>query len=63
MKRLLVAAATLLVLAGCGYSDTQIPAAVVPEPTAPASSTPCTDTGDPTRSYAPSGGVPAPDGA
>ena len=60
--RLLAAVAAVLVLAGCGYSDTQIPGAVVPEPAAPASSTPCTDTGNPTRSYAPlPGGVPAPD--
>ncbi|WP_028645440.1 glutamate ABC transporter substrate-binding protein [Nocardioides sp. URHA0020] len=59
--RTLVAAAALVVLAGCGYSATPIPKAVVPEPAAPASSTPCTDTGDPTRSYQPTaGGVPAP---
>jgi polar amino acid transport system substrate-binding protein len=59
MKRLLIAAATLLALAGCGYSDTQIPAAVTPEPAAPASTAPCTDTGDPTRSYAPADGIPS----
>ncbi|GAA1766271.1 glutamate ABC transporter substrate-binding protein [Nocardioides hankookensis] len=59
-RRLLVAVAAVAVLAGCGYSDTPIPKAVVPEPAAPASSTPCTDTGNPTRSYAPPpGGVPA----
>lgn len=51
--RITAVIATLVVLAGCGYSDTSIPGAVKPPPAAPASSTPCTDTGNPTRSYAP----------
>ena len=56
----LVVAAALLALAGCGYSATPIPAAVAPESAAPATSPPCTDNGDPTRSYQPlAGGVPA----
>ncbi len=59
--RAVVVAATLLVLTGCGYSATPVPQAVVPEPAAPASTAPCTDTGNPTRSYAPvAGGLPAP---
>lgn len=59
--RQLAAAATLLVLTGCGYSATPVPEAVTPEPAAPASTAPCTDTGNPTRSYAPvAGGLPAP---
>ncbi|GAA4691271.1 glutamate ABC transporter substrate-binding protein [Nocardioides conyzicola] len=59
--RLLISATSLLVLAGCGYSATPVPEAVVPEPATPASSAPCTDTGNPTRSYKPvDGGLPAP---
>lgn len=59
--RLLVAAAALAVLAGCGYSATPVPEAVVPEPATPATSAPCTDDGNPTRSYQPvAGGLPAP---
>lgn len=62
LRTLLGAAATLVVLAGCGYSATPIPDAVVPPPAAPATTPPCDDAGDPTRSYAPlPGGVPAPD--
>ena len=57
----LVAAACLVVLAGCGYSATPVPEAVVPEPAAPATSAPCSDPDNPTRSYQPAaGGVPAP---
>lgn len=60
MRASLVAVA-LVVLAGCGYSDTVVPEAVAPSVAAPASVAPCEDTGDPTRSYAPlPGGVPAP---
>ena len=60
MRKLALAVASLALLAGCGYSDTAVPAAVTPEATTPAPAAECTDTGDPTRSYAPtSGGVPA----
>ena len=60
--RALVAATALVVLAGCGYSATPVPEAVVPTPATAAPAAPCDDTGDPTRSYAPAaGGVPAPD--
>ena len=59
--RVLVAATALAVLAGCGYSATPVPEAVVPDPATPATSTPCTDDGNPTRSYQPTaGGLPAP---
>jgi polar amino acid transport system substrate-binding protein len=58
-RGLALATAALALLAGCGYSATEIPAAVVPESTAPAPAAACDDTGDPTRSYAPqAGGVP-----
>jgi polar amino acid transport system substrate-binding protein len=61
MLRTLVAATTLVVLAGCGYSATPVPEAVAPESAAPATSAPCTDTGNPTRSYQPTaGGLPPP---
>ena len=54
-------AAALAVLAGCGYSATPVPEAVKPEPATSASSAPCTDDGNPTRSYQPTaGGLPAP---
>lgn len=56
MKKLCLALATFALLAGCGYSDTQVPAAVTPEAAPPASTVPCPDeTSDPTRSYAPAG--------
>jgi polar amino acid transport system substrate-binding protein len=59
--RALVAVATVVVVAGCGYSATPVPQAVTPEPAAPATTTPCADTGNPTRSYAPAaGGLPSP---
>lgn len=60
MKKLALALAALALLAGCGYSDTAIPAAVTPDAAPPATTVECDDTGDPTRSYAPpEGGVPA----
>lgn len=56
-----LAAATLVVLAGCGYAATPIPKAVVPEPAKPAASVPCSDPDQPTRSYRPPpGGLPLP---
>ncbi|GAA4726748.1 glutamate ABC transporter substrate-binding protein [Nocardioides endophyticus] len=59
--RALVAVAAVAVVAGCGYSATPVPQAVTPEPAAPATTAPCTDTGNPTRSYAPAaGGLPSP---
>jgi polar amino acid transport system substrate-binding protein len=59
--RALAAAATLVVLAGCGYSATPIPEAVVPAPATAAPVPECSDTTAPTRSYAPAaGGLPAP---
>ena len=60
LRTIALGAAALAVLAGCGYSSTEIPAAVVPEASTPAPAAPCKDKGDPTRSYAPpAGGVPA----
>lgn len=55
MRRLVLAVATFALLAGCGYSDTEVPAAVTPEPAKVTPAPPCDDTGDPTRSYAPAG--------
>jgi polar amino acid transport system substrate-binding protein len=60
LRTLALAAATLVLAAGCGYSATEVPAAVTPEATTPAPADPCEDSGDPTRSYAPpAGGVDA----
>ena len=62
VHRLLLGLMALALVAGCGYSETPIPAAVVPTPATAAPAPPGDDTRAPTPSYAPPpGGVPAPD--